>query len=195
MENYAFYCCDTETTSLSLDGDIIELSILRMSDQSQKTWWFKPLNHDTIDPGALRVNGHKLEDLLWQTKEGRDKYLEPAPQLIEIENWLAEDNMPAEKRFLIGHNCSFDKDRMEVLWTRCQAKDSFPFGRRYLDTMIVELFMSYAKGEFDEGYSLNNLTKKYGVKNEKAHSASADTLATKKVFEKQVELMKKLLSR
>jgi len=195
MENYAFYCCDTETTSLSLDGDIIELSILRMSDQSQKTWWFKPLNPDKIDPGALRVNGHKLEDLLWQTKEGRDKYLEPAPQLIEIENWLAEDNMPAEKRFLIGHNCSFDKDRMEVLWTRCHAKDSFPFGRRYLDTMIVELFMSYAKGEFDEGYSLNNLTKKYGVKNEKAHSASADTLATKKVFEKQVELMKKLLSR
>ena len=40
-----------------------------------------------------------------------------------------------------------------------------------------------------------NLIKKYGVVNTKAHTAAADTLATKEVFLKQVEYFKKLLNK
>jgi DNA polymerase III alpha subunit (gram-positive type) len=196
MENYAFYCADTETTSLDLmTGDIIELSIYRMENDEQKTWCLKPLNPDRIDPGALRVNGHKLDDLLWRTKEGKDRYLEPTSTLVEIEDWLAQDNLPAEKRFLIAHNASYDKNMMEQLWIKCNAKDSFPFGRRFIDTMTLELAIDYAKGQFAEGYSLNNLVKKYGVKNEKVHSASADTLATKQVFDKQIKYLRDFLKK
>jgi DNA polymerase III epsilon subunit-like protein len=192
--NYVFYVGDIETTGLdSHKHDIIELSLRRLSDDAQKTWCFKPLTPDTIDPVSLKINGHKLEDLLHKTKEGRDRYLDPISTLVDIENWLADDGVPAEKRFLIGHNIGFDKERLGVFWSKCGSESSFPFGRRQMDTMENALFFDYCMGEFAEGYSLANLNKKYGVKNEKAHTAAADVNATKEVFEKQVELMKKLI--
>lgn len=195
--NFSFYVTDIETTGLdSHIHDVIELSMYRLGDESdnaQKTWCFKPLNPDAIDAGSLRINGHKLDDLLHKTKEGRERYLDPNLALVEVENWMAEDGLPAEKRFLVGQNVAFDKERLEQLWIKCNSKDSFPIGRRFMDTMILELFFDFCGGQFAEGYSLNNLVKKYGVKNEKAHTAAADVLATKQVFEKQVEFFQGLL--
>jgi DNA polymerase III epsilon subunit-like protein len=197
--NFSFYVTDIETTGLdSHVHDVIELSMYRLGDTSenaQKTWCFKPLTPDTIDPGALRVNGHKLDDLLHKTREGRERYLDPNQVLVDVENWMAEDGLPAEKRFLIGQNVAFDKERLEQLWIKCSSKDSFPIGRRVMDTMVLELFFDFCKGQFAEGYSLNQIIKKYGVKNEKAHSAAADVKATKEVFEKQVEFFKALLAK
>jgi len=194
LDNYSFVGLDIETTNLNLvDCGVIELSILKLSDGEQKTWCLKPFETDYIDTAALRVNGHKLEDILHQTKEGRERYLDPHKVIVEVENWLALDDCPAEKRCIIAQNGSFDKDRLEQLWTKCGSKDTFPFGRRYIDTMIVELFFDYAKGEFADNYSLKNITKKYGITNSKAHSAASDTIAMKEVFLKQVEYFKKLL--
>lgn len=194
--NYSFYVADIETTGLDSHAhDVIELSLYRLGatgEEAQKTWCFKPLTPDTIDLEALRINGHKLDDLLHKTREGRERYLDPSSSIVDVENWLADDGFPAEKRFLIGQNVGFDKDRLEQLWIKCNAKGSFPFGRRIMDTMQIELFFDFCKGQFAEGYSLKNLGKKYGVKNEKAHSAAADTKATKEVFEKQVEYFKEV---
>lgn len=191
---FSFYVTDIETTGLdSHVHDVIELSMYRLGDDASKTWCLKPLNPDHIDPVSLRINGHKLEDITHKTKEGRERYLEASKVIVDIENWISEDGFPAEKRFLVGQNVSFDKDRLEQLWIKCDSKDSFPIGRRVMDTMIVELFFDFCKGQFAEGYSLNNLVKKYGIKNEKAHTAEADVKATKEVFEKQVEYFKSLL--
>jgi DNA polymerase III epsilon subunit-like protein len=191
---YEFYVTDVETTGLdSHTHDVIELSVLRLSTGEQKTWTLKPTNVETIDPGALRVNGHKMENLKWETREGRETYRNASEVLVEVENWLAEDGVPATHRALLGQNISFDKDFLEQLWIKCDSKDSFPFGRRYLDTMVIEIFMDYCQNGVQEGYSLGNLVKKYGVKNEKAHTAAADVMATKLVFDKQVEFFKKVL--
>jgi DNA polymerase III epsilon subunit-like protein len=163
-------------------------------DGCQKTWKIKPFNESTIDSGALRVNGHKLEDLLHQTKFGRDNYKKASDVLVEVENWLLEDNVSSEFRLLVGQNINFDKSMLEQLWLKCDSKDTFPFGRRTMDTMMIEFFLDWCKNTIAEGYSLNNLTKKYGVKNEKAHTAEADVKATKEVFEKQIEYFKKVLA-
>ena len=197
MQNYSFTVVDIETGSLSLtDCAVIEVSMLKLGDTSedaQRTWWMKPFDTDIIDPGALRVNGHKLDDLMHKTKEGREKYLDPHNVIIDMENWLSLDNMPAERRCIIAQNGSFDKDRLEQLWIKCGSKDSFPFGRRMIDTMIMELFFDFAKDQFADSYSLAALVKKYGVTNTKAHTADANVRATKQVFEKQVEYFRKLL--
>lgn len=193
---YEFYVTDVETTGLDSHAhDVIELSMLRLSTGEQKTWSLRPTNPDAIDLGALRVNGHKLEDLRWETKLGRETYRNASEVLVEVENWLAEDGVPATHRALLGQNISFDKDFLEQLWTKCNSKDSFPFGRRYLDTMIIEIFIDYCRGQMGEGYSLGNLVKKYGVKNEKAHTAEADVKATKEVFLKQVEFFQEKLGK
>jgi DNA polymerase III epsilon subunit-like protein len=193
---YEIYVTDVETTGLdSRLHDVIELSILRLSTGEQKTWAIKPINLETIDAGALRVNGHKLEDLRHETKVGRDTYCDAGQVLVEVENWLGEDGLPSEKRVLCGQNVSFDRDFLQQLWFKANSKDSFPFGRRHVDTMVIEFFLDWCKGEMAEGYSLSNLIKKYGVTNSKAHTAAADTLAAKQVFEKQVEFFKKALSK
>jgi len=193
---YVIYLADTETTGLdSRDNDIIELSLYRLNDDVQKTWFVRPINIEAIDLDALRVNGHKMEDLRLETKYGRETYQDPMKVIVEVENWIAEDGVPTNNRILCGHNVHFDKNMLEQLWIKCQSHDSYPLSRkRTLDTMQIEFFLDWCKGSMADGYSLSNLTKKYGVKNEKAHSAAADTKATKEVLQKQVEIFKKILN-
>lgn len=196
MINYNLYVLDCETTGLDfIKNDIIELSISRFHNGEQKTWRLKPLNSENIDTGALRVNGHKLEDLLHQTKYGRETYLDPNDIIIEIENWIMEDGISTENRVMVGHNISFDNNMLQQLWIKCNSKDSFPFGRRTMDTMIVEFFLNYCEENMAEGYSLNNLSKKYGVKNDKAHSAASDCLTTFKIINKQISFFKEKLKK
>ncbi len=191
--DYQIYIIDTETTGLNLENDVIELSIIRLSDDTQKTWCLKPFNFETIDPGALRINGHKIEDLKHETKFGKDTYRDPNKVIVEVENWIMEDGISSEKRIFAGQNSAFDKFMLEHLWKKCNSFDTFPFGRRLLDTMSIEFFLDWCKGSLAEGYSLSNLTKKYGITNSKAHSAEADTKATKEVLLKQMETFKKIL--
>lgn len=196
MPQYVFYCLDVESTGLSAEKhDVIELSLLRMSDGLQKTWKIKPSNFDSIDDGALRVNGHKKEDITWQTKIGRETYQDPRKVIIEIENFILEDGVSAETRCLIAQNTAFDLSMIQGLWKKCDSFETFPFGRRYLDTMIIELYHDFLSQNFSEtGYSLNALSKKYGVKNLKAHTAEADTAACRDVFLKQVEEARKKMN-
>jgi len=195
MKEYALYVVDTETTGLNaVDHDVIEISLYRINDDKQKTWFIQPINPDAAQPIALKINGHKIEDLKHQTKYGKDTYKDPSKTLIEIENWLSEDNQTSENRVMIGHNVAFDKTMLEYLWSKCNAKESFPFGRRTMDTMIWAFMMDYAQNTMSESYSLSNLIKKFGIKNEKAHSAEADVKATKELFQKQVEELRKKLN-
>lgn len=191
---YTLYVADVETTGLdSRIHDVIEMSLLRLSDNVQKTWHLKPLNPDYAEAAALRINGHKLEDLKHLTKFGRETYRDPNEVLVEVENWIQEDGTPAEKRILVGQNVNFDKDMFDQLWKKCNAKDTYPFGRRIIDTMQISFFIDYAQGTLADGYSLANLIKKYGIKNEKAHSAESDVKATKELFLAQInELRSKL---
>ena len=193
MSKYELYVLDTETCGLNPNiHEPVEISIYRHSTGAQKTWHCKPINMDTISPDALRVNGLKLEDLQGKTKEGREKYQEPSKVLVEIENWLAEDMVASEDRIMVGQNVSFDKLMLESLWDKCGALETFPFNKKYIiDTMQIEFMMDYIGQNESEGYSLYALTKKYAIKNEKAHSAASDVLATLGVFNKQVDHLRK----
>lgn len=189
------YGIDTETTGFSpTKNSIIELCIYRLSDDTFKTWCIKASEGTEIDPGALKKNGHKLEDITWVTKEGREKYKTEKEVIIEVENWLAEDMCQNNERMILAHNANFDKNMLNGLWERNNNLDTFPFSqKRLFDTMQIEMMIDFASGN-DEMYGLASLCKKYGIKNEKAHSAEADTIAMVKVFKKQMEFLKKKLA-
>lgn len=189
---YVIYVADVETTGLDdRENDVIELSLHRLTDDVQKTWCIKPFKPESIDSDSLRINGHKREDILHQTKEGRERYLDPAKVMVEIENWTMEDGVPTAQRILAGQNVGFDVGFLEQMWTKGQVRDSFPFSvKRQLDTMQIEFFLDLCKEEMSEGYSLKFLTKKYGLKNEKAHTAAADVKVTKEILMKQIEFFR-----
>jgi DNA polymerase III epsilon subunit-like protein len=196
MSKFEIYVVDTETTGLNAECDIIELSIIKLSNDEQKTWHIKPLNIAAIQPDALRINHHKLEDILHQTKVGKDLYREPNVVIAEIENWLMEDFLSAGERIIAGQNIKFDIGFLNNLWKRNGSEETYPFNNKYsIDTMQIEFFLDYCKGEFAEGYSLFSLAKKYGVKNEKAHSAAADTLCTANILNKQIEIFKTAMNK
>lgn len=197
MNKYELYLLDTETTGLcSYKNDVIELSILRYSDGAQKTWHLQPTSFEHVDAGALRVNGHKLEDLKHQTAEGKELYKPAKDVIVDVENWILEDNLPNENRVMVAHNVVFDKNMLEQLWSKCESRDTFPFGRRTIDTSSLEFFMDLAGGgEMAPGYSLANLNKKYKIVNSKAHTAEADTKALYEVFKKQLDVFSKLLNK
>jgi DNA polymerase III epsilon subunit-like protein len=84
---------------------------------------------------------------------------------------------------------------MERLWMNCKASDSFPFGRRIIDTQQLDILLDIVMGTKCDSYSQSALLKKYGLKNEKTHTAAADVLANKQLFEKQLANLKKLIER
>lgn len=185
----SIYVVDTETTGFDADKNaVIELSIYRLSDDAQKTWCLKPFDTDIIEAAALRVNGHKLEDIKHETKVGRDTYLSPQKVIVDVENWMMEDGVTSEDRLLLGQNPSFDKNFMEKLWQKCGSRGTFPFGRKMLDTIQIVLMMDLAKGFKRQGYNLGYLVDDFGIKKEKAHRADADTRMTKELFLKLIEI-------
>jgi DNA polymerase III epsilon subunit-like protein len=189
--NYELYVIDTETTGISpIDHSPVEISIYRVSTGEQRTWFLQPINVETIQAEALRVNGLKIEDLKGLTKEGRELYQEPIKVLIEIENWVMEDAARSEDRFMVGHNVQFDLQMLIQLWNKCNSSGTFPWSqRRSLDTMNLEFVIDLCRGKFAQSYSLANVIKKYGIWNSKAHTAAADVLATVAVFKAQIGIL------
>lgn len=194
MNDYVLYVADCESTGLDcIKNDVIEVSFYRLSDNTQQTWSIKPISVEGIESAALKVNGHKYEDLTHQTKYGREVYRDAVQVIVDIENWIAEDNVSSENRVLCGHNVSYDKLMLEYLWKKCNSFGTFPFGRRSIDTMHLQFALDLCAENMSAAYSLSALTKKYGVRNDKSHTAAADTLATKEVLMKQIEFLQQKL--
>jgi len=176
MSELALYIVDCETTSILTQGDIIEISFYRFSTGEQKTWYMRAKNEEHINLEALRINGHKLLDITWKTNEGKKKYLEPEEALPQIENWMADDELSAMDRVLVGHNISFDERHMRELWKRCGTSDTFPFGYHSLDTKAVAIFFDWAQGLNNKMYSLGQLVKRLKITKRKSHLAEQDVL-------------------
>ena len=195
---FTLYALDTETTGLDpVRNEIIEISFLRLADEAQQTWFLKPTNRDSVEQSALRVNGHKMEDLFHETKFGRETYQEASKVVAQIENWMMEDMNTPENRILVGQNPTFDIAFLQNLWQRCNSAETFPFGHRpfVLDTRQIALFLDLATGTESQYYNLGSLVEKYGVKKERAHQAASDTRMCKNVFMKQVQFVKDLVEK
>jgi DNA polymerase III alpha subunit (gram-positive type) len=189
MDQYVLYVQDTETTGLVPGvNEIIEVSFLRIflkesgPVREQKTWLIRAKKPDTIDDEALAINKHKREDILWQTKFGKENYKEPADAIVEIEAWINEDEMSAHDRVFAGQNPMFDYNHMVEFWKGLDSEDTFPFinghNKLILDTKQIALFFDVCLGKKREKYGLSSLIKSFGVKKGKTHRADDDARMT-----------------
>lgn len=187
MEGYVIYVIDTETTGLNhLENDVIEISACRLvlenDIREQKTWLLKAKNPKTISEEALKVNGHKREDILGMTAFGRENYLDPEVIVPEIELWIMEDEMSAKDRIFAGHNPDFDIAALQELWRRNGGIENFPFdlerGNRIIDTKQIAALYDVCTGKRRQFYNLTSLVDDFGIKKGKAHKASEDVRMT-----------------
>lgn len=184
---YTIYVIDTETTGLSEDSEIVELSACRFNlispdKREQQTWYIRAMKPEVISDEALQINGHKREDILHLTKEGKEKYKYPKDAVSEIENWIFDDNVSVMDRIFGGQNPVFDIDKMKVLWKSVNSIETFPFavekGNRTLDTKQLALICDLVTGKRRQQYNLTNLVKSFKVKKRKAHRAEDDVAMT-----------------
>ncbi len=185
---YIIYVVDTETTGLDhIKNDVIEISMCRItiSDEikrEQKTWLLRALNAEAISDEALQINEHKREDILCLTKVGKENYREPSEVIIEIEKWVAEDNVSVFDRVFVGQNPLFDVNFLKELWKKAGSSDTFPFmldsGTRILDVKQIATLVDLCTGHRRRYYNLSTLVKSFGIKKAKAHTAAGDVQMT-----------------
>ncbi len=195
--SYCVYVCDVETTGTDFNKhDIIEICLRRISEPESKLWRLKPSRVENIEQEALKVNGHKLEDLLHKTVYGRETYLNPVDIIPEIEEWFLSDGCSADERVFVGHNPTFDYDFLVDMWKRHGMGDTFPFGfwtkdgknlGYLLDTIQVARFIDLLVGKKRTRYNLGSLVKNYGITKSTAHRADGDVKMTTDLLIKMME--------
>lgn len=200
MEEYIIYVTDTETTGLVAGlHEIVEVSSFRfcLNDESkdeQKSWLIRAMNPETIQEDALAKNGHKREDILHQTKFGKENYLHPERFIAEYDAWVSTDDMSAHDRVFCGQNPMFDFTHMEAMWRQYNSLDTFAFLRNHdaliQDTKTLALSIDIALGRKRDRYNLGSLVKAFGAKKEKAHRADADVRMTKELFLKFIHALR-----
>ncbi len=201
---YVVYVVDTETTGLDpINNEVIEVSMCRLfldvkdSNEEIKTWLLQAVKPETIEDAALKISGHKREDILNLSKFGKENYIHPKKVLPDIENWIMQDNMAVTDRVMVGQNVLFDYNMLNALWKRHDAYDTFPFqtgpNKFTLDTKDITVLIDLCTGKKRERYNLGSLVKSFGVKSRKAHRAEEDVIMTKDLLLTQLAPLKEVL--
>ena len=176
IDKKIFSFIDIETTGFKVGHhDVIEVACV-LADPSKDyevvdelEIKIKPERIENADPQALRINGYN--DAEWMF----------AYTLEQAMKMLAEK---IEGTVMVAHNITFDWTFLEHAFREVGVE---PKLYRKLDSYSI----AYAKfsNEPDVNkFSLKALAEYYGLKNEKAHTALADTRVTVDIFR---ELMKR----
>lgn len=174
MRKHNFVFIDIETTGLNLlKNEIIEIGCVLTTSSLKVVGEFelkiKPEHIENADPVALKINHYNEKD--W----------EEAISLGEAMGILAKK---VEGCIMVGHNVAFDAGFLEYAFNKTKLTNSMHYHK--LDTISI----AWAKLHHDpsiEHFSLREMCVRFGIKNERAHSALSDARAT-------YELYKKLMS-
>jgi len=145
--------------------EIVEISIIRMSDKVQLTKQIRADNPLNANADALELTGKTLEDLYIGVSK--------IEAIESIQAFLDEDGSSPKHRCLICHNAPFDMRFMHAMWTK--ANRPFPVDM-WIDTMpMMRKFVKEA-GINTKKLKLENSLKIVGCKTAPGkHNAKSDT--------------------
>jgi DNA polymerase III epsilon subunit family exonuclease len=175
MKKHNFAFIDIETTGLNvLKHEIIEFGCVLSTPGGDLIEEFelkiKPEHIEDADPVSLKVNHYDVKD--WEGALG----LEEAIKIITEKT---------KDCIMVGHNVSFDSLFLEYAFAKMQIANTMHYHK--LDTIS----MAWAKlhNEPDvEHFSLREMCLRFGIKNERAHTALSDARATFELYKKLMSL-------
>jgi len=156
---------DVETTGLDDSfHEIVEIAIIQQ-DGTEWSTKIKPEDIGSADPAALAINGYSEEK--WET----------APSMENVAPIIRAKLMG---RIPVAHNAAFDKGFiMRAL--AAEDLDIRGVGYHWIDTVTLAYHLLVPQGL--DRLSLKSVCNRLGVSNEGAHTALADALRCKKVYE------------
>ena len=171
--NLAFI--DIETTGLNvIKHEIIEIGCVITTPQFEVVEEFelkiKPERIDEADPVALKISHYN------QTEWKKASTLNKAMKIL---------SMKTKDCIMVGHNVSFDASFLEYAFAETGVKNSMHYHR--LDTVSIAWAKLHREPDL-EHFSLRELGVRFGIVNEKAHTALSDARATFELYKKLMSL-------
>ena len=130
----------------------------------------KPEHIENADPVALKVNHYTEHD--WEAAIS-------LPKAMKIFSEKVKDCI------MVGHNVAFDAGFLEYAFNKTNIQNIMHYHK--FDTVSI----AWAKMHKDpklEHFSLRELCVRFGIKNERAHSALPDARATYELYKKLMSL-------
>lgn len=175
MRKHNFAFVDIETTGLNLlQNEIIEIGCVITNPDLEIIEEFeikiKPEHIENSDPVALKVNHYDEEK--WESasnlKEAIEIFLEKVKNCI-----------------MVGHNVTFDAGFLEYAFNKTGLLNTMHYHK--LDTISIAWAKLHREPDL-EHFSLRELCERFGIKNERAHSALPDARATYELYKKLMNL-------
>jgi len=175
MKKHNFAFIDIETTGLNLlKHEIIEIGCVLTTPDLKVIEEFelkiKPEHIEEADPIALKVNHYNEED--WESAPTLEKALKIFCKKVK-------------DCIMVGHNVSFDAGFIEYVFNQNKIKN--PMHYHKLDTISIAWAKLHNDPDF-EHLSLHEMCLRFGIKNERAHSALPDARATFELYKKMMSL-------
>ena len=180
---------DTETTGLNPEkhGLIQVAGIIEIDGVEKERFDLhcQIFDEQVVDPKALKVNGHTLEQI--------KKYPEPTKTHAEFKAILekyVDKYDKSDKFYIVGQNIPFDYGLLDKWFKNCG--DDYLYSYINYDKVdLVALTAAFkVAGIHDfENVKLETVAKKFGIEF-KAHDAAADIDVTRQVFYRYVDEIK-----
>lgn len=172
-QNLAFI--DIETTGLDiLEHEIIQIGCVITNPSLDIIDSFeikiKPENIENADKISLKINGYKKED--WENA-------------LPLKEALRDFSKRIADCIMVAHNIAFDFSFIENAFIRSRVKNTLHYHK--LDTISIAWAKFHHDNDIDR-FSLREMCNRFGIINEKAHTALSDAHATYELYKKLLEL-------
>ncbi|MBP9748521.1 MAG: 3'-5' exonuclease [Candidatus Pacebacteria bacterium] len=175
MRNHNLAFVDTETTGLDvIEHEIIQIGCVLTTPDLEVIEEFeikiKPEHIENANPTSMKINHYKEEE--WT-------------DALPLEEAMQKFSKKVKSCIMVGQNVAFDSGFIEHAFSKLNINNSMHYHR--LDTISI----AWAKLHNDpdlEHFSLREMCLRFGIKNEKAHTALSDARATYELYKKLMSL-------
>ena len=167
MAGIVFYILDLETTGLSkLRHEIIEISVIRVSDRCQINRQVRADRPNDASFDALKITGKTIDDLYIGISKKQ--------MIADIEEFFNQDGLTPAHRCIVGHNIiGFDKNFLHYAWDK--ADKQFP-AELWFDTLSMCRKVAKDMGLVRPRLNLHSVCDMFGIKKiATAHNSKDDT--------------------
>lgn len=171
--NLAFI--DIETTGLNvLKHEIIEIGCVLSTPEleiiEEFTLKIKPEYIENADPTSLKISHYDEKDWI---------------SAITLKEAMEIISAKVKDFIMVGQNVAFDSGFLEHAYAKTGIENTMHYHK--LDTISIAWAKLHREPDL-EHFSLREMCLRFGIKNERAHTALSDARATYELYKKLMEL-------